>query len=137
MVKPELLEAYKRTQFIVDLPDRQTVICHGKRNNVIEQILSEHAAKTGAFVTAHNPRSQRLSDDQNRERHRLLIADVEKQSFAYLTGRGVGEDHSWPAEESLFVIGTTHDQATALGTKYGQLAIVWVEMGRAPEIVLC
>jgi hypothetical protein len=137
MVKPELLEAYKRTEFIVDLPDRQTVIWHGKRNVVIEQILSEHAAKTGAFITAHNPCSQRLSDRENRERHRLLIAEVEKQGFAYLTGRGVGEDHSWPAEESVFVIGSTHDQATALGTKYGQLAIVWVETGSAPQIVLC
>jgi hypothetical protein len=137
MVKPELLEAYKRTEFIVDLPDRQTVIWHGKRNDVIERILSEHTAKAGAFITAHNPRSQRLSDGENYERHRLLIADVEKQGFAYLTGRGVGEDHSWPTEESVFVIGTTRDQATALGTKYGQLAIVWFELGRAPEVVLC
>jgi hypothetical protein len=137
MVKPALLEAYKRTEFIVDLPDRQTVIWHGKRNDVIEQILSEHTAKTGAFITAHNPRSQRLSDGENYERHRLLIADVEKQGFTYLTGRGVGEDHSWPTEESVFVIGATRDQATALGTKYGQLAIVWVELGRAPEVVLC
>ncbi|PYV74245.1 MAG: hypothetical protein DMG97_09285 [Acidobacteria bacterium] len=137
MVKPELLEAYKRTQFIVDLPDRQTIICHGQRNGVIEQILAEHAAKTGAFITAHNPRSQRLSDAENRERHRLLIADVKKQGFAYLTGSGIGEDHGWPAEESLLVIGTTHDQAIALGTKHGQLAIVWVETGKAAQIVLC
>src|SRR2546426_11275913 len=83
MVKPELLEAYKRTEFIVDLPDRQTVICHGQRNSVIEQILSQHATKAGAFITAHNPGSRRLSDGENRERHRLLIADVEKQGFAY------------------------------------------------------
>ncbi len=137
MVKPELLEAYKRTEFIVDLPDRQTVICHGQRNSVIEQILSQHTTKAGAIITAHNPGSRRLSDGENCERHRLLIADVEKQGFAYLTGRGIGEDHDWPAEESVFVIGTTHDQATALGKKCGQLAIVWIEIGKAAQIVLC
>lgn len=137
MVKPELLEAYKRTEFIVDLPDRQTAIWHGRHNVAIEQILSEHGAKTGALITAHNPHSQRLSDRENRERHRLLIADVEKQGLAYLTGRGVGEDDSWPAEETVFVIGVNRDQATALGTKFGQLAIVWIEMDRSAQIVLC
>src|SRR6266566_2703825 len=120
MVKPELLEAYKRTEFIVDLPDRRTVIRHGHRNSFIEWTLSKHATKTGAFITAHNPGSRRLSDVENRERHRLLIADVEEQGLAYLMGRGIGEDHDWPAEESVFVIGTSHDQATALGKKCGQ-----------------
>jgi hypothetical protein len=67
----------------------------------------------------------------------LLLADVEKQGFSYLTARGVGEDGKWPAEESLFVIGTSRHQATALGKKYGQLAIVWVETGKPAQVVCC
>jgi hypothetical protein len=134
---PELLQAYKRTKFIVDFPKGQAIIRHGDCSVIVDEIFSACATKTGTFITAHNPRSQRLSDSENRKRHRSLIADIEKQGFPYFTGRGVGTDGDWPAEESLFVVGTSREQATALGAKYEQLAIVWVEMGKAAEIVLC
>jgi hypothetical protein len=133
---PELLEAYRRTKFIVDQPDGETIIRHGERNADVDKILSEHAVRSGTFITAHNPHSQRLSQSENDNRHRALKADIEKQGFPYLTGRGVGAD-DWPTEESLFVLGVRRDLASMLGRKYGQLAIVWVEMGRDAEVVLC
>jgi len=135
--KPELVQAYKRTKFIVDFPNGQAIIRDGECSDVVDNILSECAASAGTFITAHNPRSQRLSDSDNCNRHHSLVADIEDRGFRYFTGRGIGTDEGWPAEESLFVVGTTRDQATALGAKYGQFAIVWVEIGRAAEIVLC
>ena len=133
---PELLEAYRRTKFIVDQPDGETIIRHGECNRDIDKMLSEHTIRSGTFITAYNPHSQRLSDDENHNRNLALIADIEKQGFPYFKGRGVGAK-DWPAEESLFVLGVTRDLASMLGRKYGQLAIVWVEAGRAAEIVLC
>jgi len=133
---PELLDAYKRTKFIVDQPDGEIIIRHGRRNHDIDKMLSKHAVRSGTFITAHNPHPQRLSDDENHNRHLSLIADIEKQGFPYFTGRGIGADN-WPAEESLFVLGMNRDPASMLGRKYGQLAIVWVETGRAAEVVLC
>jgi hypothetical protein len=134
----ELLDAYKRTEFVVDYPcvDGKTTIRHGESNNLIDKLLLEHNVTTGTFITAHNPHSRRLSDGENHKRHRTLLADVERQGFAYLTGRGIGTD-DWPAEESLFVLGTSHEQATSLGREHGQFAIVWVEIGRVAEIALC
>jgi sugar phosphate isomerase/epimerase len=133
---PELLEAYRRTKFIVDQPDGETIIRHGECNHDIGKMLLEHAVRSGAFITAHNPHSQRLSENENRNRHLALIADVEKQGLPYFTGRGVGAE-DWPAEESLFVLGVSRDLASMLGRKYGQVAIVWVEADRAAEVVLC
>lgn len=132
----KLLEAYKRTKFIVDQPNGGIIIRHGECNPDIERLLSEHAVRSGMFITAHNPHSQRLSDDENRDRHLSLIADIEERGFPYFTGRGIGTD-DWPAEESLFVLGMSRDLASMLARKHGQLAIVWVDVGRVAEIVLC
>jgi hypothetical protein len=133
---PELLGAYRRTKFIVDQSDGETIIRHGECNHDIDKMLSEHAVRSGTFITAHNPHSQRFSDDENHSRHLALIADIEKRGFPYLTGRGIGTD-DWPPEESLFVLGMSRNLASTLGRKYGQLAIVWVETGRTAEVVLC
>jgi len=135
-LSPELLEAYKRTKFIVDQPDGGVIIRHGERNHDIDKVLLQHAVRSGAFITAQNPHSQRLSDDENYNRHLALIADIEKQGLPYFTGRGVGAEE-WPAEESLFVLGVSRGLASRLGRKLGQFAIVWVETSRAAEVVLC
>jgi hypothetical protein len=90
-----------------------------------------------AFITAFNPGSTRLSDSENEHRHNRLIQHLKEMGLRCLTGRGVGDSSDGPAEESLFVIGITADDAKTLGRKFGQFAIVIVESGKPAQVTEC
>jgi len=51
---------------------------------------------------------------------------------------GVGRDPrgEWPAEPSVLVLGISRREAEILGRSYEQNAVVFVERGGAPELVL-
>jgi hypothetical protein len=56
--------------------------------------------------------------------------------ITYFPGEGQGEDPSWLAEASFLVLGLGREEASDLGRKYGQNAIVWVGSDGVPELVL-
>jgi hypothetical protein len=115
--------AYRATDYCVDdAPGGPFVI----------RIGAECARLSGewAFVTACNPRSARLSDDENARRMTELESIVRSGEWTYYHGRGVGRDGSWPAEPSLLILGIQWGEAVELGKRFGQNAIV---VGRAGE----
>ena len=96
-------------------------------------LLDEYAATSAAFVTAANPRGERRGAAQN-----LAAAAALEASLAHPFLRGEGRDPQglWPAEPSLLVIGIGRGEAAALGRALRQNAIVAIERGAAPELVL-
>lgn len=76
-----------------------------------------------AIITAWNPDNKIISDSENRIRNQSLEGDLEKLSYVYYPSSGTGTDgHS---EASFTIEGISAEQAVALGTKYGQYAIVY------------
>jgi putative PIN family toxin of toxin-antitoxin system len=57
-------------------------------------------------------------------------------SWPWLEGEGRDPEGRWVAEPSLLVLGIAREEAQALGRQLEQNAIVFVEKGRAPELVL-
>lgn len=51
-------------------------------------------------------------------------------------GNGVGEDPTWKPELSLFIIGISKDEASKIGTKFKQNAIVYGKINFAPELLI-
>ena len=82
-----------------------------------------------AIITAHNPRSERLSSEENARRHAELERDLKALGLEYAPSTGESPDGSW-LEEGFSVFGVSLEQALELGRKYGQHAIVWGEGGR-------
>lgn len=79
-----------------------------------------------AIITAHNPRSERLSDAENQERHEELEREIQKLSLEYTPSTGASPDGTW-VEEGFAVFDIALDSALELGRKYGQHAILWGE----------
>jgi predicted ester cyclase len=79
-----------------------------------------------AIITAHNPRSERLSDEENQERHEELEHEIQKLGLAYTPSTGESPDGTW-IEEGFAVFGIGLEGALELGCKYGQHAILWGE----------
>ncbi len=79
-----------------------------------------------AIITAHNPRSERLSDAENQRRHEELQRDLQALGLEHLPSIGASPDGTW-VEEGFAVFDVGLAQALELGRKYGQHAILWGE----------
>jgi len=127
---PELLEAYRRTDYIV-YARPSFVLKIGRKSPGIEYLLAAKGATSAAFVTACNPGSVKASALQNNKAMRALKAALRGKD--YLDGKGRGQRWSEP---SYLVLGIDRDDAEALGRAFRQNAIVFCEKGRAPELLL-
>ena len=127
-----LIEAYKNTQYKVFEPDITIEI--GILNKDIEVLLQKHKSAEWAFITAYNPYSRVLNDDENKIRH----DELKELTKCYITyeGHGVGEDPAWEPELSLLVIGISRDEAYKIGKKFEQNAIVYGKIDFVPILLI-
>src|SRR5262245_28123225 len=95
-----LLEAYCRTSFFADTPVGRLELRIGAVCPLLESLLASLGARSWAYVTSFNPHSERLSDDENRSRHRRLQHRVREFGLPAFAGEGLGDDGEWPAEPS-------------------------------------
>jgi hypothetical protein len=132
-----LLEAYRKTTFYADTPRARLALRVGQWCVDLDALLNERGMSTWAYVTASNPGSRRLSDEDNSARQRELEGDVGRLGVRAYPGEGVADDGRWPPEPSLLILGIARGEAIRLGGRYGQVAIVCGELGRPAELVLC
>lgn len=126
-VTPELLSAYENTNYIVTSPGYETSIHVGELNNDVVLWLKDINANCAAFLTAYNPDSNALSDNENKQRHEELISKLKSTGIHFLDGYGKGLDTQWPAETSLLIGGSSRHEFDALAASYGQAAYVYID----------
>src|SRR3954462_11670481 len=131
---PELLDAYRNADYVV-FADPQVVLRIGENNPQVDALISAEGAKTAAFVTAANPRGEQRSDIENGVANAALQNFVAAAGYPHFWGEGRDPFGSW-AEPSFLVIGIYRNNAEALGQLFEQNAIVFCEVGRAPELVV-
>lgn len=128
----DLIKAYKNTTYEVFEPKIKIRI--GEHNEALEKLLGEHGEETWMFITASNPASVKLSNQENAERNFSLLEEL--NIYKVFEGRGIGDSEEWNPEESFLVPGISRVKAIALGKKYGQNAIVFGTREDLPELVL-
>ncbi len=69
-------------------------------------------------------------------RQRELEHVVQERGFASYPGESIGDDGLWPPESSLLVLGIGRIDAARLGQRFGQLAVVYGELGQEAELVV-
>lgn len=130
LLSPELIAAYEQAEYAVF--DR-FVLKIGRRSPALDALLEAHGATSAAFITAANPRGERRSEEDNR----AALAELEASlAYPFYRGEGRDPDGKWPAEPSLLVLGIARGEAEALGRACRQNAIVFIEKGAAPELVM-
>jgi Protein of unknown function (DUF3293) len=88
-----------------------------------------------AFVTACNPRSVLLSDEENTRRIADLEKAVQQSGWRFYPGQGVARDGRWPAEPSFLIVGIKESDAVDLARQFGQNAIVAGRPGEPARLV--
>lgn len=128
----DLIAAYKNTKYKIFEID--VVIEIDKINDNLSQLLNKYNSSEWAFITAFNPYSKVLNQDENIERHNELKGLT--NSYLTFEGHGVGEDPAWEPELSLLIIGITKEDAILIGNRFEQNAIVLGESNSAPELFI-
>ena len=131
---PETLEAYRTADYVV-FADRTVVMRIGEANAELDALISAEGAATAAFVTAANPRGEKRSDEENGVANAALQSFVAAAGYPHFWGEGRDPFGGW-AEPSFLVIGIYRANAEALGQLFEQNAIVFCEVGKAPELVI-
>jgi hypothetical protein len=100
-------------------------------------MLADFRVSSWVHVTAVNPGSVMLSAEENQRRQRQLEELASRSAYTWFPGEGVGDDSTWPAEASVLILGISRSHAVQLGRQFGQVAIVYGEIGQAAELIAC
>lgn len=88
-----------------------------------------------AFISAYNPYSKPLSQEENLERAKELISVIEKMGLAYALGYGEDPGGQWQREYSLAIFNCSFDRACNISVQFEQNAFVWVMRDKMAELI--
>jgi hypothetical protein len=136
-VHDELADAYMRTTFRVLAPAGPIDVRVGQRCPDLDALLRREGVYCWAYLTAWSPGGQVLPAVENERRHRALRHRLHATGATILPGTGIGDDPSWPPEDSLLAVGLDRSTAATLGTDFGQDAVVVGDLDAHAELLWC
>jgi hypothetical protein len=131
---PALRAAYEATSYILALPDGPVTLRVGVPAPALDAWLTAHGHDVWAWLTAFNPQSRRLADDDNARRLDALKSALRAAGWSWLEGRALADDARWPEEQSVFVAGMSRSDALGLAAAWGQAAILCGCNGGEPDL---
>ena len=134
-VGPDLIVAYLSAEYAV-FGEPELVLRIGEASAALDELLEAEGAHTAAYVTAANPHGRLAGMAANVLATTALLKAQRESGYACFAGEGRDPQGEWPAEPSVLVVGISRPEAEVLGRSYEQNAIVFVEKGRAPELVM-
>jgi hypothetical protein len=136
MIDPALEAAFRATAYwVADRDGRRFAIRIDSRCERLDDLLDAAGTMAWAYVTACNPRSQLLDDEENRLRMERLETVVRGRGFVVLPGEALADEPGWPAERSLLVLGIPESEAVEIASTFAQHAIVVGTAGSAARLV--
>jgi uncharacterized protein DUF3293 len=132
---PEQIAAYEKAQYVV-FGAPELVIRIGEPSPDLDELLEAEGAATAAYITAANPRGEPASAWLNEIANAALVQSQTQAGYACFEGEGRDPQRRWTPERSVLVVGIPRADAEAVGRAFGQNAIVFVQKGRPPELVL-
>jgi hypothetical protein len=98
-------------------------------------LLRQHGVATAAYLTAHNPRSVRLSEAENRAANEQLRAALLSADAFIYEGEAIDPRNVWPPEPSFLALGLAFATARELGVRFRQNAILFADDDGVPRLV--
>ena len=102
----------------------------------LAQLLDETQYASAAVISAYNPYSQQQDDQQNRKAHEAFRDFLDHHSYMFIEGMNIDPAGQWPIEKSFCILGIKQTLAQALGRRFRQNAIVWMNIEAIPRLIL-
>ncbi|NBX69537.1 MAG: DUF3293 domain-containing protein [Proteobacteria bacterium] len=120
----DLQKAYHEALYKVHTPQNNLILKVGERNQDLIDLLMQNKTEEWAYITASNPQSKLLSDEENRNRNEHLHSILRREKYLYFDGEGCSQDGSWPAEKSYLILGISEKDAIHLARQFNQAGIL-------------
>ena len=127
--------AYLNTDYHVDAPGAAFKLNVGCYSPELDQLHQKFCVNTSLYITAWNPFSELLTDEDNDAKQQALVSDITDLGLDMMTGRGIAQSGDWPPEESIIVLGCDESTAITLSQKYQQNAIVFSDGNAIPRLI--
>ena len=134
-LRPDLLAAYRKALYVVHGAP-ELVIRIGKQSDELDALLEADGLDTAAYLTAANPGGELQSKTENELACAALHQALADAGYICYVGEGRDPAGDWPAEPSILALGISRHEAQVIGRSYEQNAIVFIERGKAPELVV-
>jgi len=135
-IATDKLRAYLATQYRFCSEGLSIELIIGNHSDALAALFADQRVTCGAFITAFNPRGALQSDAANILAHACLADVLADDDVEILEGAGSEAGSDWPAERSWFAPGLSLDAARAIGIRFDQDAILWVDEDAVPQLVL-
>lgn len=132
---PDLISAYEVTNFHVKTEPAFTLNV-GKASEELKTLFKQNNVSNAAFITAWNPYSKSLSDEENKARNNELKNELIIRSLKFIDGFGQDQLGQWSGEDSFLVLGIELEASKKLGSQFEQNAIVWSDKDAIPQLIL-
>lgn len=136
ILSAELVVAYRQAEYRLVDREFRGLLRIGEPSDDLREIFRCHGVQSAAFITACNPRGERVTEAANRHAMDRLIRTATDRGIPYLSGLGADPTGLWESEASLLLLGLPREAAAGLGREYEQNAIVWSSDTCVPELIL-
>jgi hypothetical protein len=136
VLDPELLAAYRRTEYRVDDAGYAFVLRVGEPSDALRDCHAAFGVNCSTFITAWNPRSTPTPGEQNAAAMARLEQAVAALGCRWLRGEGIDPHGDWPGEPSVLVLGLDEAAAVGLAGRFDQHAIVCSGVDATPRLVI-
>jgi len=136
-ITPELIAAYKSTDFEVQTPEAGIVLKADQTNPDFDKFLQSRGVATSVIITAWNPWSEPRSHGENEESQRIMEDQMRNAGFILLPAAGVDPTGDWEPEQSCCALGMTGEEGILWGARFQQNAVITHEKGKPSKLCLC
>jgi hypothetical protein len=131
----DLIRAYEVTNFHVKAEPAFTLNI-GRLSEELKALFKQNNVSNAAFITAWNPYSKSLSDEENQSRNDQLKDELIIRSLKFIDGFGQDPLGKWSGEDSFLVLGIELEVSKKLGIQFEQNAVVWSDIDAIPKLIL-
>lgn len=134
---PELIAAYKSTNFEVHTPEAIIILKADQPNPEFDRFLQGRGIATSVIITAWNPWSEPRSREENEENQCIMEGQLRNAGFILLPSAGVDPTGDWEPEQSCCALGMTEEEGILWGVRFQQNAVITHEKGKPSKLCLC
>ncbi len=136
---PALRAAYQRAIYaIFASPGAEFRI--GEPSDILDAMMAMNHVRCAAFISSASVRGVATPENERRLADFLLGSQLDDLStsakYRVYRGEGCDPDGKWTAEPSVLIMGIPRAECEALGRRLEQNAIVFIEKGQPPELVV-
>ncbi len=121
---PALARAYRDAIYRIETPHGALDLAIGRHTPELDRLLEAAGAQCWAYVTAVNPASIRLDDQDNARRMKRLDAELARRRWRWRPGESLDPLGQWPPEPSRLLLDVALEDARDLARRFGQSAFV-------------